>query len=395
MMAFDWTRRFVTGIGMVDDQHRRLVELINQLGVSVQRSTLRPDELEQTLQALADYADYHFREEETLMASHAIDERHLDAHRTEHQRFLADVQAMASRALVAPDLGAAASLLDFLVHWLTYHILVQDQSLAAQVACIEAGATPAEAYDQQEREADGATEPLRVALMGLFHQVTAQNQALQDLNRTLEEKVEARTTALSQANSALEVAALTDVLTGLPNRRHGMRRLAEDWTRSVANARPLACLMVDADAFKEVNDSAGHEAGDEVLRRLAAEFQGHVRGEDFVCRLGGDEFMLICRDTDLQGAQRVGEHLLAAVRAMRVVVGTHLWAGSISVGVAARTPEMRGADDLLRAADAGLYVAKQEGRGRLAISPGPDSRPPSSVHVRGEQRDRQRGLFDA
>jgi hemerythrin len=196
----------------------------------------------------------------------------------------------------------------------------------------------------------------------LFQQVSSQNQELIELNKSLEYKVQDRTRALSDANEKLEEMALTDVLTGLPNRRHAMGRLAKEWIASVEDGKPLACMMIDADGFKLVNDTYGHDAGDEVLRQLSRHLRYAVRTDDVVCRLGGDEFLIICSNTNQQGAMKVAEQMRLAISALRIVAGYGIWPGSVSVGVAARTKDMQGLEDLIKAADEGVYLAKKNGR---------------------------------
>jgi hemerythrin len=129
-----------------------------------------------------------------------------------------------------------------------------------------------------------------------------------------------------------------------------------------ASDRPLTCLMVDADGFKQINDSQGHDAGDLVLKRLARELVAAVRTDDIVCRLGGDEFLVICPNTGRAGGAVVGEALRATVAALHVAAGQGVWHGSVSVGVGARAPGMAEHEDLLKVADEGVYAAKRDGR---------------------------------
>lgn len=361
MQSFRWDKHFITGIREVDQQHRRLVDLINRYGENLTGNELEFDEIESVLRELADYAHYHFQDEEEMMGRVGLDRRHVDAHVAQHQSFLSDVIAMqASISFDSPQ--AAERLLDFLIHWLAFHILVADQNMARQVEAIRSGTSPADAFEAEERRSDGATEPLIVALRGLFDQVTARNNDLLVLNQSLEAKIAERTKALQTANQHLEELALTDVLTGLPNRRHAMRRLADLWEESTNAGRSLVCIMADADHFKQVNDTGGHDAGDSVLRELAKALVHTVRSDDVVCRLGGDEFLIICPDTDLEGGMHVAELAREAVSEIRVPTGDTAWSGGISVGVAARSARMSNHEDLIKAADNGVYAAKRDGR---------------------------------
>ncbi|MCP3893645.1 MAG: diguanylate cyclase, partial [Bacteroides sp.] len=185
---------------------------------------------------------------------------------------------------------------------------------------------------------------------------------LKQLNESLEEKVALRTRELSEANRHLEELSLTDVLTELPNRRHAIRCLSILWKKALQNDSPLVCMMIDADHFKEVNDTYGHDAGDAVLMELAKTLQHALRSDDTVCRLGGDEFFIICPNTDKKGGMHIAELTRKAVAALRVPTGGEPWHGSISIGVASRLPGMKNFEELMKDADKGVYAAKEAGK---------------------------------
>jgi hemerythrin len=272
------------------------------------------------------------------------------------------------QGVIANNLGAARSLLQFLTHWLTYHILGSDQAMAKQIAAVRSGVHPEDAYHADSHSGDAATDTLLSALNGLFQQVSERNQELVRLNTSLEARVAERTKALTEANQRLEDLANTDLLTGLPNRRHAMRSFAHEWSQALQNNSTLACMMIDADGFKTVNDTYGHDAGDVVLRALSACLQHSVRTDDIVCRLGGDEFLIICAGTPQDGALKLAEKIRREVGRLRVPVSNGEWKASISVGVAARDTTMTSLEDLIKKADQGLYVAKQNGRNCVAVA---------------------------
>ncbi len=231
MDSFVWNDNYVTGLSEVDEQHHRLVDLINKFGDLLASNTLSFDDIEAVFGELFSYAEYHFEEEEASMEQFGVDRRHIDHHRLEHQTFLRELSAM--RTEVGPDTPAAAkSLLAFLIAWLAYHILCVDQNMAKQIRSIEAGRTPGDAYVDEERQRDSTREPLLVALNSLFEQVSVRNRALLELNETLETKVAERTRELSEANLRLAEIASTDALTGLPNRRHCMHQIEQLWRES-------------------------------------------------------------------------------------------------------------------------------------------------------------------
>jgi hemerythrin len=369
MESFHWDKHFVTGLTDVDDQHHHLVDVINQFGELLTQPEGVPfDAIEKVFGELAAYAQYHFTEEESLMDKAGVDPRHQDHHRAEHANFLREVTQM--HGGISPENpDTAKPLLKFLVYWLAYHILGSDQSLAKQIFSIRSGKSAADAFVTEERMKEGAVEPLLQALTGLFQQVSERNRELLQLNQTLESRVAERTRELDIANRQLEEIALTDALTGLPNRRQAMRRLELAWAESIKDAAPFACMMVDADGFKQVNDNYGHDAGDEVLRQLSRNLRYAVRTDDVVCRLGGDEFLVICPRTPLEGAVQLAEKIRLAIAALRVPAGSGEWRGSISVGVAARNAGMDKYEALIKAADDGVYAAKKKGRNCVAIAP--------------------------
>lgn len=187
------------------------------------------------------------------------------------------------------------------------------------------------------------------------------------LNRVLEQRVTARTAELAEANRQLEAAARTDPLTGLPNRRHFLAQAAHAQSVVERTGRPLALGLADIDHFKSVNDTWGHECGDHVLREAAAVLRESVREVDTVARWGGEEFVLLFPDTDLEGGRVAAEKVRAAVamhafdwQGARVPVTLTLGLGEVRRGGSL--------DDASRAADEALYAGKRAGRNRVVVA---------------------------
>ncbi|MBC8207692.1 MAG: GGDEF domain-containing protein [Desulfobulbaceae bacterium] len=361
MKYFHWGTHFVTELTEVDEQHRHLVDLINQFSNLMAENVIHVEDVDRLFNQLGDYAVYHFQEEEKLMSELKVDPLHLNHHIDVHKSFLDEVTSIYS-GISIDNLDQASTFLKFLIHWLAYHILGEDQDMARQIKAIQSGMKPHEAYEKLEQERDSATAPLIEALNGLFEQVSMRNKELKQLNESLEEKVALRTKELYEANLHLEELSLTDVLTGLPNRRHAMRSLSRLWDEALQKDASLVCMMIDADHFKEVNDTYGHDAGDAVLKELAKTLQHSLRNDDIVCRLGGDEFLIICPNTDIQGGIHIAEMTCKAVSEIRVPTGGEPWHGSISIGVASRLPEMKSYEELIKDADQGVYAAKKAGK---------------------------------
>ena len=167
----------------------------------------------------------------------------------------------------------------------------------------------------------------------------------------------------------LRSAALTDVLTNLPNRRYAMKRLTQVWESANRTGNPVSIVMIDIDHFKRVNDEHGHDTGDAVLKETAATLRTALREDEDVCRLGGEEFLVICPNTRAHQACMLAERLRKVVAERIVRWGDFDGAVTISLGVAEKTARMETHDALLKVADEAIYAAKKGGRNRVCKAP--------------------------
>lgn len=218
-----------------------------------------------------------------------------------------------------------------------------------------------------DRELRARTAQLETANAALGEAKTA----AEALSASLEVKVRERTEALETANRQLTELTVTDALTGLANRRHFDLALVEEWARAQRSGQPLALLMVDVDFFKPYNDHYGHQAGDDCLRRVAHFLRGAARrAGDLVARYGGEEFAVVAADTDLAAALSLAEAMRATVAAAAIPHAVTPVAGgtaTVSIGVAVTVPKFGETPErLLLRADAALYLAKSQGRNRVA-----------------------------
>lgn len=163
---------------------------------------------------------------------------------------------------------------------------------------------------------------------------------------------------LAVTNRRAQRDSLTDQLSGLPNRRYAIERLATEWKRTLV----LSCLMVDVDRFKSVNDNYGHGMGDEVIRHIARILHKASRSQDTICRFGGEEFLAILPNVNLTAAMICAERFRAAIETSPFVKGNIRIELTVSIGVAERRPVMKNFENLIKAADVALYAAKQDGR---------------------------------
>ncbi|MDR1731339.1 MAG: diguanylate cyclase [Synergistaceae bacterium] len=169
--------------------------------------------------------------------------------------------------------------------------------------------------------------------------------------------------------------ARIDALTGLPNRRNFEERLTMEWRRAIRDKTPIAFLMLDIDKFKIYNDTYGHLQGDKMLKVAARIFQESAqRPSDMAARLGGEEFGVLLPQTDGRGGQAVAERIRRKMEITRVPLGdgVTMTSATVSIGVACANP-LPGQDvnEFLGRADASLYDAKENGRNRISVAPGP------------------------
>ncbi len=186
------------------------------------------------------------------------------------------------------------------------------------------------------------------------------------VRENMEAIIRQRTSELEAANYALAQQARTDTLTGLLNRRgfddQSRQILASTWR----NHQPLSLVMFDVDHFKRINDTLGHEVGDLVLKQLAETLRQRLRASDVLARMGGEEFVALLPDTNLEGARNIAESL---VRAVAEQVHPTYGRYTISAGVASALAEQPDMAELMRRADAALYDAKGRGRNRVCLDP--------------------------
>ncbi|KSV69471.1 PleD family two-component system response regulator [Ensifer adhaerens] len=173
----------------------------------------------------------------------------------------------------------------------------------------------------------------------------------------------------SSVQQTIELA-VTDGLTGLHNRRYFDTHLKLLMDRAAARGRPLSICMTDIDRFKQVNDTYGHDVGDEVLREFANRIRTTVRGADLACRFGGEEFIVVMPDTSAEMAAGVAERLRTIIESLPFAIpqADGPLKVTASMGIATLRPGSDTAEALLKRADTALYQAKHEGRNRVVAA---------------------------
>ncbi|HYH85116.1 MAG TPA: diguanylate cyclase, partial [Pyrinomonadaceae bacterium] len=178
------------------------------------------------------------------------------------------------------------------------------------------------------------------------------------------DRLRQRAEELRQRAEAASEMSMTDALTGLLNRYGLHRSLQRELSEARRYARPLACLLLDIDFFKSVNDNYGHAAGDAALMQTARVLTEAVRGSDVVCRYGGEEFLVLVPETNLEGATALAEKIRVAVASRVFGDGERVFPLTLSVGAAELRSDESG-NDMIARADEALYQAKQAGRNRV------------------------------
>lgn len=174
-------------------------------------------------------------------------------------------------------------------------------------------------------------------------------------------------TERKEAEDSLRKLATTDPLTGLSNRRFFMEKAEEELEKAKRYNRNLSLLMLDIDFFKKVNDTYGHDAGDDVLKALSVVAWKVLRNVDVFGRIGGEEFSVLLPDTDLDGAVLAAERIRNEIEKANMQTRSGILTITVSIGVATVNEEINTLELLLKAADLGLYAAKDAGRNQVKV----------------------------
>lgn len=186
------------------------------------------------------------------------------------------------------------------------------------------------------------------------------------VNAGLEKQVTHRTKELVSINDRLEEMVRTDQLTGLPNRKAFEEAMIREIERFDRTEMPLSLFLLDADHFKSINDTYGHDIGDIVLKHLSDIISQEARVIDFPSRIGGEEFAIVLTQTDLNGAQMLAERIRSEVEKAMIVTGGDEIRFTISGGISCYRKGLK-SQEFFREADQGLYQAKESGRNKIVI----------------------------
>ncbi len=234
----------------------------------------------------------------------------------------------------------------------TYSSLEQAEETAATYAFMAAGGT--------------AFLMLLSMYMRLLKRRMAEKEAAREAADTAHELLEAKHKELEILSQHLKTMAISDPLTGCHNRRYFTEIAGKMVSAAHRHSRQISVLMLDIDFFKKINDTWGHPAGDEVLKAVATACQSILRQPDFLVRFGGEEFVAILPDTNMDDAIVAAERLRTAVESLKVSVGETALSVTLSIGISEFTDGEASLDKALSRADVALYHAKHGGRNRCS-----------------------------
>jgi diguanylate cyclase (GGDEF)-like protein/hemerythrin-like metal-binding protein/PAS domain S-box-containing protein len=476
---FPWNKNFETGIEIIDEQHKKLLELVNQLAKHfVHQSDLLT--LDSIFDELAAYAIYHFETEEAVWHQYFPNDELEIRHKATHQKFITDVLCLKNEQGQINQEQIIEDVLSFLTQWLAFHILDSDKRMAKTVLAIQSGVPFEEAKQQSESEMTGAMKILIETVLSMYDSIC--NRTVQLMREILErQKAEAKQRLAANVfentldaicitdkqlniievnptfcrieqltavelvgkhlldvktafkNSAvfdqiwseieqsghwcgeiyhvtradkheqewltlssvknelgeitnyvavfsnvqnllelkrsLEHHAYHDALTGLPNRTLLADRLAQSLLRTDRNHTLLAVCYLDLDGFKNVNDTLGHAAGDELLKEIAQRFSKLLRTTDTVARLGGDEFVILFGDLANPDDYKLLLDKVHHAVNQPVLLGKNGDVGnvSVSIGVTFYPSDECSPRELLEHADLAMYHAKEAGKSQYKI----------------------------
>ncbi len=216
---------------------------------------------------------------------------------------------------------------------------------------------------ESRAQADAAQDALKQGRDNLEQRIAERTRELVDVNERLLHEVAER----ARAEELLAHTARSDPLTGLMNRRAMLEHLDYQAKRFERNRTPFVVMLGDLDHFKDINDTHGHDVGDEALLQIAECLTQSIRGQDLVARWGGEELLILLPDTDLVGGAAVAEAVRAAVARLELVAGSARPHLTISIGVAAYGPGQT-VNQCIKLADTALYKAKRLGRNRVVVA---------------------------
>ena len=362
--VFPWNYNFECGIEEIDEQHKKLVELLNNLANTL---TQEEDiEIEEAFNQLAKYAQYHFKSEEAIWEKYFINSDLFISHKKSHSSFLPKVIEIREKNNNFQD--TIEEIVIFLIRWLAFHIIDEDKRLALVIKAMDEGKNLAEAQYITDEIMGGSMKIIIETILSMYDDLS-----LKTINLIRERKARLRAEReLKAINIRLQTLSITDQLTGLYNRRHFEEIFKRELQRAKRNKSNFSLIILDIDYFKKLNDTYGHDAGDKALKALAKCLKKITkRANDFVFRIGGEEFAIIIAEEDSKSAINIIKFLQNSLKDLAILneesaVSKYL---TISAGLVSFIPSQNDTiDTIMKKADDRLYEAKESGRNKFIFN---------------------------
>jgi len=363
---FPWNTVFEVGVKETDIQHRKLVEIINEICFCALSTKNYEEIIDGLFAKLIDYSEYHFDWEEQYYQKHNLPTDLFDAHKGHHGQLISQVLTLKENYdnSVHKD-NNLDELLTTLVIWLTHHILEDDMRMCLIVANLNKGLDPDDALKQADAEMDG---PKRTIVKVMSSMMNVSSSSVLELRREiafrkkLEEQLTEEIGVRKVAEEKLKYLAQHDALTSLPNRRL-FEELCESALKIAKRQKSeQAILFVDIDGFKAVNDTLGHKAGDELLIAIAGRLEASVRESDIVARIGGDEFTIhLGGQCSQKDTCIIAEKVITSIAEPFELEDGTANVGA-SIGVSLYPTDATQVEALVQGADTAMYVAKKSGK---------------------------------
>lgn len=362
---FPWNENLMTGIKEIDEQHQVIVMLINRLANNLIQE--KEFEIEDTFNELANYASFHFKCEEKIWEKYLSGNDLEISHKQSHNSFLPEVLKIKEKNKNSSFTQIAEEILLFLTKWLAFHIVNEDMRLALIIKSLSKGNTVLEAVAETNDHENDSMKNLINTILSMYDHLSLKTISL---IRERKARVQAENKLL-EINKKLEELSITDQLTNLYNRRHFDEVFKRELKKSKRKKTALSLILIDIDYFKKINDTLGHAYGDKVLQEVARYLKETCkRPNDFVFRVGGEEFMILITDEDHNRAISLTKILQENIKNIKIpnINNNLFYSLTVSGGLVCKIPlQDDTVDSIVKIADNRLYKAKESGRNKIII----------------------------
>jgi diguanylate cyclase (GGDEF)-like protein/hemerythrin-like metal-binding protein len=357
---FPWNKNFNTGIAIIDEQHEKLVDILNTLASHVAYES-NISELSEIFDVLTDYAAYHFKTEELIwhefLPEDEMELKHLDSHLS----FIATIEKLKSGESVKPLDNIIEETLSFLTRWLVSHILETDRQMAIIVQELKSGISLDVAKNHAIEKMSGTMRVLIDIILSTYG-----NHVTNTL-RLIKEIAERK-----KFEATINDLAFYDPLTHLPNLNLLISKL-ETSIKAAPNLQQFsAILTINIDDFKSLNDFKGREVGDLLLIEITDHLKSSVQSTDIIARVGGDEFVVatvLLSDTidlAISESRVIANRILARINQPLDLRG-HDYHCTVSIGITLFNTDLLTAQQLLKQANVAMHHSRRQGRNSVCF----------------------------